>query len=314
MNGTFNVTAVAAVTIWFGVTTFISLFGAAAFLVLILGIASRRELHRGSGVLIIHLLAVEFCMVSIHYPITNTVTFIARYYGDPNLLRSLDCALIQFFMTTFQHAGNWASFFLAINRFFAILVPHRYRAISSSSAILGMILSSWAISLCCNLPLYFGVGGVIGNTISGDCGLLKTSKIDYPFRAAFAYYIPLISLIIIYFTLFMRTNYIRRYRVAVQIPTMSQLERARRRLSVTKMLFVSSVFYCLCYFPAPVIVTFFPSYSFNNRDAFLYIRMLVVCGYASNPVGLNLGDRKGTMDGSTQSRDGQGFPVISQKS
>ena len=289
-NATHPVYATSAhgIITWFGVTTTVSFTGTTFYLLLMVSIASQNQLRRGSGVLIVHLLAVECCMVTVHYPITNTATFIAQYYQDPTLLRSINCALVQFFMTTFQHVGNWSSFFLSINRFVAVLFPLSYSKMASKFVIVGMVVASWAISLACNVPLLLGVGGQIGRTLTGDCGLLKTSPLDYIFRSSFAYYIPLFTMILLYFTLFIRSTCLKwPSRVAVRNLTTTEIMRRKRRLDVAKMLFASSVFYCCCYFPAPIMVQFFPLYTFAHRSAFIYIRLLVVCGYACAPVSID---------------------------
>ncbi|OQV24159.1 hypothetical protein BV898_02109 [Hypsibius exemplaris] len=280
-----------SVTAWFGAIVSVHLLGSILLALLIAASFHSKELLRGSCILIFHIMLIELLICAITNPLLNVTAYLHlnRQFAHVN------CRALILLNATSQHALNWASLLLAVNRFVAIVHPHQYERWVSKVAVTSMIIIPWLVGLADTLPVYFGIGGDI---LLGSAGCAFKTNIDEIYGTIWfviGAYIPIGLMGVIYLTLGLRILASNRSRQRINrlipvdaVSTMARVTAAQKRqLSFAKMLIGSSVWYLICFLPGPIIVSRFPHlYGIGNPPIMrLWISgLLALCGYAGCPV------------------------------
>ncbi|XP_055357789.1 galanin receptor 2a-like [Paramacrobiotus metropolitanus] len=275
-------------TIWCIANLFLCAFGALLCFLLIVVIMSDKTARIGSGCLIAHLLVIDLMMCAIHLPINTIWVFATEIFAG-----LMDhCAVVFMTFQTTAYAGSWVALFLALNRFTAIILPLKYGAWSTNNTLAKMTISSWFMAFLCTVPFCFGIGGTITTVPPWSaCGVRKAgSNVVFTLSKVTGMYAPLIIVCVIYIAMFSwlavrRTNVVRLRSVETILTEefVKQRRTCRRRLIISKMLFVSSVWQCACYLPYMII-------SSNSQMATqmpvldLILRSVFHTGYATNPL------------------------------
>lgn len=278
--------------IWSGVTLSINVASALLTALLLLVITQKLRPTSGSKVLIAHLVFIELAMTSILLPINTLVTVLAPFYK----VQQRDCIFIHFTFLVVSGAGYWNTALLAFNRLIAFAFPAQYSWWTRKSVMVGSIFTSWTISIAVYLPYCFGVGGKWDALPPWySCGLRPTSPAQYSWTLFLAIYIPLILVGICYFIVLLK--FLARNRVGrnVEFPareasTQEYHQRSRvsalhrRRRTTTFALFLSSLWYVLCYFPTSIITSLHVELFLENPVMQLWLRTVFLLGYAGSPV------------------------------
>lgn len=154
-----------------------------------------------------------------------------------------------------------------------------------------MALTGWVIAYICNLFLFFGFGGSYRSTKPwGSCGIrpLPSSRV-YPIVTAVCVTIPFCLEGAIYSVIFI-SDRVRTFRRHNQVHNQLTVDTAgaqrfMRRYKIAKMLFVAYVWYCVCFLPAPIASSLFPKMYSTDPVCQIFTRALLLCGYATTPVG-----------------------------
>ena len=277
--------------VWFAVAMTTCCVGSILHILLLLVIIINKFYRHGSVYLIAHLTLLELSMCAIHLPLNLCMTFLA---GHVAVFNDSACPYVHFFFLWTRHAGHWSNCLLAINRYTAAFFPHCYAGWSTRPALTVTIVAAWALSFLINFPMCFGVGGryrlqppwrSCGPQSDGSAYLTVTNVVGV--------YVPEGLLFTLYAGVMVRLQMLwrtglRSHRTGPLLSPAALLQagvRARRRFTVVKVMFASSVWYGLCYFSNSVIVSAGLQRWFTARPvAQLWLRLLLVCGYAFSPV------------------------------
>ena len=281
-------------TTWFAVTMALGLLGTLMNAFLFLTICRDKNLRKGSGLQIAHLVLVEtfICAYSIS---SNTIM---TYLGGPYKNDTSICPFVHSVLVWATYSGLWSTTFIAASRCLAILFPVPYRRMNTNALIIGMIVASWVIGFVMVVPNYFELGVKYTRIPPWyNCGNRPTNRRVYTVTLTLGQYLPGALSGIIYFIILCKTSvYLAHVRgradsVAPQlaggiIRVLQSTPAARHRLATVRMLAVSAVWYWVCFFPNPTIVSYFPGVFMRWPVMQLWIRTVLWCAYIFNPVRL----------------------------
>ncbi|GAU96044.1 hypothetical protein RvY_07546 [Ramazzottius varieornatus] len=281
----FNVTAFwmqcsSSLTIWFVLTLGLA-FACGMFNVVFLGaICITANLRTGSGVLIGHLAMIETFMCLVHIPI-----YMAGVLVHSQSL--FTCRFTQFFYSLTNTAGYWNILFLAVNRFVAVLYPLHYHTFVRRRFPAIFILSMWVMGVLFTIPMELDVNGGIGiNQLWGGCSVseFKLGRFDYRFvQSTLKTYVPLALAGLLYVVLLITSRMKSSRSVTVENHGASRSHH--HKLAMSKMLFVSAIFYSLSFFAYPILAKSMPVEMFLAHPMLQHWMVTVsVSGYAVHPV------------------------------
>ena len=231
----------------------------------------------------------------------------------------MSCPSLLLVHSTAIFAENWTLFIVAVNRFIAVELPHRYRESLRKSVLSCQLLLPWLIALSVVVPARLGIGGeawISPNT--GVCYQKSNGSVYLLVEFAVGLYTPIAATGAVYFVLFFRLA-VRRNRIAGHVAPRSQngtrLLRPRvtstassggrqnavisarlklgtrtKQIATARMLLCSFVWYCFCFIPGPSITVSMPQlYQASSASLQLWLtKTFLVCGYAGSPVILDL--------------------------
>lgn len=279
-------------TAWFSLINLFSILGAALNLLLFCGIISSRRLRSGSGALIAHSVFIDALVCALANPLMSTSIWAAQY-GVPAEIR---CRFIVIIFYVLVFTGNWVAVPLAANRFVAICLPHFYDKICHSKPLFVFFVTfSWTVSFACSLLYFFGITGKFESVRPWNgCGQTVIKPQEFGIITAVCTSFPTALQGVAYTSLFAYVyvkKLLRRREITNTALSFEQtgnklriLALHRRRLRVTKMVFVAYVWSTVCYMSAPVAVSAGPELIKSRPFILLVVAVLLQLGYATSPV------------------------------
>ncbi|XP_055340554.1 octopamine receptor beta-2R-like [Paramacrobiotus metropolitanus] len=276
--------------VWFWVMLSLCIVGTILNLLMIYIILSSAKLRVGSGILIVHLLAVLTSLCAVHMLLLSVSTY---FYAPYQTLSSNFCVYSTWLYYACLDSVNWSSLLIGINRFVAIFFPTKYPLMIRNNVIATMIILSWMICFACCSQILAGHGGWYGSTKPwGTCGMVNPNS-DFAIITAFAVTIPLTILGILYLAIFIGVavkNYFDRKKILDGEHTKTKDGKGQahklfeRRYHSAKVLFVSYLWYIACLLPAPIALSVYPA-SYSRIPLLSPImRAVLLCGYATIPL------------------------------
>ncbi|OQV12346.1 hypothetical protein BV898_13374 [Hypsibius exemplaris] len=279
-----------SVICWFSFTISVCVMGSCLLVLMLVSSLCNTRLYRGSKVLIMHLLVIQLCLCGVTFPLLNlnSLATLTAHYGGFRM----QCSLFYLANVATIHAENWAALLLAVNRFVALALPHLYSDFVSRKSLCLMIFTPWLIGISNSIPIYFGHGVDISRTPSGTCNIRTNGDLyGAVIWPAVGAYTPIALMGIIYFALFLRLVLARCICIKDHMHTAGSCECERmkrkrmRQVDLAKILVVSYVWHCMCFLPAPILLTLFPQlYAQFVMLPEWTIGTLMPCGYAASPV------------------------------
>ncbi|OWA53941.1 hypothetical protein BV898_18365 [Hypsibius exemplaris] len=270
---------------WIGTTLGISMLGIINNL-LILRVAWPSKFKKsGVSLLIFHFVAVNLFMCLVIVPVGVVIVLAKR---DGRWLADNSCHFVHTLWTAVGTVVNWSDVGLAANRFIALYFPHGYKAWTSTRVNVGVILTSWAISVGLMMPFTTGAGGQ-GITLSelGLCFIKPSGRLGV-FLSTNMGYVPYAlsgagSLLILW-----KCFGFGRLRSTAVVAQEGELPGTRRRitqrrLNMAKMLLIIFLWSGICSIPSWLITTVFPWLYASNPVSVMWIRTCAVCQYAFTP-------------------------------
>ncbi|XP_055351261.1 adenosine receptor A2a-like [Paramacrobiotus metropolitanus] len=250
-------------------------------------ITSQKGLINGAGLLLFHLIIMEGLIATGHFYLFFINVFSQTVPSDSTEF----CYYSMLCYWTTAFVANWLAVFLSINRLVAVAKPHLYRYLTTLCARRAMLIGSWILGLTAAAPtvghhLYRHMA-----TIPGLCiihyGFAPGDEHLFEVVVTLGCYVPLALTLAVYVSLFAAMKCRTRHE---SIPPHERSQRKyqgrstiQRRISMARMLFISSASYCLCFYPIPVIMAFFPYVFHRYPMALLWLRTLVFAGFAAKP-------------------------------
>ncbi|XP_055353625.1 uncharacterized protein LOC129599426 [Paramacrobiotus metropolitanus] len=257
---------------WYSVSSAVSGIGVLAALLLICAILRQQHLREGAHLLVIGLLSLETVLALSSFLFTTTV-FIAQlqhYVAVP-------CVLVQFSRHLLFTIIHWISVALAINRFVAILLPHRYSHISSRRATASLVTVCCIIAGVATFPFVKGILGYYAfSTVVGACVLIQYPHPVVPFLLSLSAIVPFCLQGALYLCVI--ANILRSWQTHV----LETAARSRQR-TIAVMLMGSFVWYVACYSPLPIVITYFPSVWRSQPLLFFWLNSLMHLGSVGTP-------------------------------
>lgn len=266
-------------------------FGNISLLVVIF-FGVKKQKH--SEILIAHVLAIYTSMCAVHYPFYAIIV-----YGNQVWKWNIPewwCEYIYCVYMTTLFAANWADMCIAANRFVAVFTPHSYKRWTSPKAMACNVIITWVGGFIPAFLPHFGIGGHFVMAPAGACAYAAVGRAGHVVMAM-GIYIPLVFIGFCYVALFSKITLtkitkLRRDHVAVSAAVVFHIQAAvevldrkmQRRVELAWTLFVSFLWYCLCYLPVPVMNSFFSHVYLSVPILFLWLRTVMMGGSALNPV------------------------------
>jgi hypothetical protein len=203
LSRSFNMSAEQKLSIngWFGFSMTTSICSSFLILLLLVSMLHHKAKYEGSRILIIHLMMMQLLICGVHFPILIITSYMAMMQKKFNL----NCSAFLLFHIGSMHAENWASAFLAVNRYVAIALPHHYKKLVSKKSVAAMIVLPWMIGFGDTLPPYFGVGAnFLLAPPHGACTTRTNGGVYGTIWIVIGAYIPMAVMGFVYVTLFVR--------------------------------------------------------------------------------------------------------------
>lgn len=140
------------ITTWFIITIIFDitrLLLRVLLLLVMFGIGKNRKF---SGFFVMCLQIVEINFIDITSPLHN-ITFIAARLNIR--LAQINCDILLLFNATLIAVSLWLGVYLAVSRFTAIVIPRRYRFVTTKPVVGAFALAPWTIALSITLPLHY---------------------------------------------------------------------------------------------------------------------------------------------------------------
>ncbi|OQV17402.1 hypothetical protein BV898_08505 [Hypsibius exemplaris] len=295
---------------WFVFSILCSIIGTALLLLLLLASFRVKRLRSGSSILVVHLMLIELIICGVTFPIF----LITTHTGLTGVHVQVNCQVFMYFFLTTIHTEYWASLVLAVNRFFALVLPHHHRKLLSKTGLIIMILIPWIVGLGVTLPLYFGIGGrfILRTSPFESCAFMSQTS-GYGIGLAFlGAYLPIGLIGLIYAVLGVRWlvgSFSKRF-VAVQVvaavgpaaaPSQGNVAAKTRRVLLLRMLVVTYLWHCLCFLPPPILISSFPGLVVSHPKlvSLWLFKTMLLCGYVVSPfifLVLNVDYQKGVQN------------------
>ncbi|XP_055336590.1 red-sensitive opsin-like [Paramacrobiotus metropolitanus] len=266
--------SLSALHFWFGFNISCASVSSILIILLLVVIFRTESLRHGSGLLIAHLLFVNFLICGFTQPTYLIGIFLK--VNNPQEPIHLNCTAFMYIHLSLFRTECFASLSMAINRFFAIVLPHYYHWMMKKSTVIAIIVMSWVCGFLIYSPTIFGIGQTYGKFPPFySCGSRSNGDSVLPHLAVFGTYIPLGTLGFLYLVIALSILCNR---------DASRNQRMQKRITIAKMLCSSFVFYVCCFVPMTVGASFFPLVVFRRPEVLMWLVALQMLGYSGHPV------------------------------
>ena len=261
-----------AVFIGIMVTNF---FGSAANIILLLAMIRCPPLRKSSSsALIMHCIIIDLCTTLLAMPSMMITSQIGAVYNLPETA----CKFQSLYVYIVFPLNMYASCILAIHRLIATIFPRKFDYFTKKPAIIFMIIFPWIVAFIIDVFPAFQIGSKVVKNLSGSggCIVITTKRFSLIVSTIFGYYVPTILIGVSYVIVLCKTKYaVHRRRTSRSL---------RRRLEISRMLFVSFLWHCITIYPAMVFVTLFLKQFTEYQSLQLAIKWLGSSFSAVNPV------------------------------
>jgi 7 transmembrane receptor (rhodopsin family) len=272
--------------IWLTCVLITSFFGVLANTLLLLTSLLYREIRQTSSCpLIVHCIILDLYLSAVVAP----VNCILAYLGPKQYLPPQFCRFFGLGFYSIYGVHVWAACVLAFQRLVATFSPHQYDRFTTRKAMIVMIALPWLLTIVTNLFPIFEIGTKVEKaTFAGGCSFV-TAGLSTSIYHTFVMYLPSVLMGLFYVAILIRTA-IGFYRKTSETgPGNSSSKSAHttalhRRFEISKMLFVSFLWFCVSSYPLTLALAFFQRHYTTNIGTQLVTRYLIASYSALNPV------------------------------
>ncbi|OQV25461.1 hypothetical protein BV898_00402 [Hypsibius exemplaris] len=266
--------------IWLIFTLLTCLFGAIAnVILLVVTIFYKKIRNSASSALIVHCTALDLYMSTVVAPVNS----ILAYLGPKQYLPYMFCRFFALGFYSFYYLHVWAGCCLAFQRFMATWFPIEFHRFTTRRSLAVMIALPWVLTMMMVLFPSLEIGTkTAASNYSGGCTLVDAGHGTSVFYT-FTLYLPSAMIGVFYIMILGRTLMVLRGKVL--LPANSKIAFAlKRRLEISKTLFVSFLWFCVSMYPLTLAVTYFPRLFGTDLALHLITRYLVVSYSCLNPL------------------------------
>ena len=172
---------------------------------------------------------------------------------------------------------------MAVNRYFRIVKPSKYRHYFTKKKTTMMLLVSWFYSMCCPLPYFFAAHKVVFNAFKFFCYTPIDNNIFMAYGIPLYIGIPTIIIVYCYLSIF---KTVRTHNNNIQFSRNPVSAANVEGIKVTRTLFVMVVFFNLCWIPILLIdiVDSIQTRWIFSREVYVAYTFLAHISSALNPL------------------------------
>ena len=260
----------------------ICVFAVVSNAICLLTICTYPKLRSRGAILVANLVIINILLSLTVFPTTIISALYVQYY--PLTRNFCDWAFYYFFVT---HSFVWHECLLSLNRFIAVVVPHKYKAISSRKSLLFTVILGYLISFSINAYGLRTRPRVYGFTLPfGTCLYNPSLHTIFPsIHAVLGVYIPMCVIGMSYLSIFI-VVYLRKNRVNETVGPLKATRMHTMQMRIVRMLFVSFLWNTLTSVPQSILSAFIRDLYVKYPPAFFYGRYALFFGVAGNTVSL----------------------------
>ncbi|OQV24799.1 hypothetical protein BV898_01391 [Hypsibius exemplaris] len=263
--------------IWITAVLTIVSVGTVANILLLLAIAIHKPLRKSSSsALIAHCIAIDLYTTAVTVP-TSTIPV---YLGPGYYLPRDFCKYQPLFVVFVYPAGMYATCVVAIHRLIATLLPQFFPRFTKRRVIVILILIPWIMAMASDAFPTAGIGLTMQRlNATGSCSYVASGSNWYSVLVftLVTTYIPTAIMGVSYLMVFVKTFLDIRFRTA-------NGPGIRRRLEISRTLFLSFIRHCISLYPLNILIAFFAKEFSANFGFQLGMRWLLNSFAAINPV------------------------------
>ena len=244
-----------------------------------------------SSVLILHCIALDLYISLVAAPVDSLL----GYLGPGQWLPRNFCHYYGLLSYSWYYVHVWASCVLAFQRLMATLMPHTYDRRTRKPVLAVMIATPWLLILVMQVFPLVGIGiRFIRPGNQGGCTIAPLVE-DHgsPVRLfifyTFCTYLPTVLTGLFYVIILARTVFVLRRRSGTvgakgADTRTSTANILKRRLQISKMLFLSFLWFCAAQYPLTIAAIFFGPQRNASIALNLTTRYLMMSYSSLNPV------------------------------
>ncbi|OQV23016.1 hypothetical protein BV898_03065 [Hypsibius exemplaris] len=261
--------------VWICAVLITTAFGTFANVLLLVTLCVYKPLRQSSSCpLIIHCIAINLYMTAVTVPGSTIPSFLGPNFDLPHNF----CRYQVLFSSAYPLIA-FSECLLALHRLSAVILPDVFRSISTRKATTVLIVLPWLMTTILNAFPVAEVGfKFIRSKVTGGCAFISTegSTFHMLLLSIFASHAPTAVMGLSYLVVLVKTSRdLKRRRSSRNL---------RRRMEISRTLFVSFLWQCMTIYPILFLLAFFGKQFSTNIPLQLGIRWLTHSYSAINPV------------------------------
>ncbi|OWA52379.1 hypothetical protein BV898_16834 [Hypsibius exemplaris] len=247
-------------------------------ILLLIATAVHQPLRRSSSSpLIVHCLLIDLYTAAISTPIG----FIPIYLGPVghDYLAQSICKYNTLILYLPIGCSMWASSVLAVHRFIAAIFPHQFVCLTRKPALFCLIVLPWTVASIVNVLPVFQIGKMyVRSPATGACVLLSSANDNTQLilSTVSGYYFPTAVMGVCYTIVLVKT--------LIDAKRRANSQAIKRRLEISRTLFVSFTWHCLTTYPTLIVLTFYPRQYGGSLTLQLALKYFGSSYSAGNPI------------------------------
>ena len=248
--------------------------GACLNILLLLAMIRSPQLRKSSSsALIMHCIIIDLYSTIVGIPASAITSQIGRDHRLPESA----CRYQTLYIYMPVSANMYAACVVALHRLIATILPRHFTLLTRKSAMIVMIVFPWIVAFTINIFPVLQIGiKMLPSPDGKSCSIVLINKSAVFLSTLFGYYIPTVLIGVSYVVVLGRTGY-----DAYRKRTSRSL---RRRLEISRMLFVSFLWHCITVYPPAILLTVYLKEFAANYHLQLAIKWLSCSFSAVNPV------------------------------
>ncbi|XP_078352321.1 melatonin-related receptor-like [Oculina patagonica] len=262
-----------------GFYAFISAFTLVGNVVTLLVVASNRRMRTVPNMLVVSLAVSDFLLGALSTSNIGVITFATSQWP----FSDMTCQYQGYICVTLGVASMQTLALMAVNRYFRIVRPAKYRRYFTKKRTIIMILLSWFFSMWATLPYFFSGHKMVFHPSKCFCYLQIDSGLFTAFLVTVYVGFPICLIFFCYFKIY---RHVRSHNMNFQGSRVGNNTINVEEIKVARTLFVIVLFFNLCWTPVlliDIVDTILGRWSFP-REAYIAYSFLATISSALNPM------------------------------
>ncbi|OQV17616.1 hypothetical protein BV898_08241 [Hypsibius exemplaris] len=272
-------------TAWMTVTLCVSFTGACFNVLALYAAVPKKGVKLGLAILLYHFLSINLFMCLIAVPSSVFIT-IAKQHGQR--IPPDTCLYFLALYSTVANVVKWSDAGLALNRCIALYYPHSYKAWTTRTATLGVILCAWIPSAVSQVPLSFGVGGTVKLQSMGQCASVPSGRLGVFLQVGLGTGLPLAltgtGCLLMVIKIFMMGQSKGHVVAPLNRNEKQKVTRLQHHVKMAKVLLLNFLWTAVQTIPWAVVSGSYPTFFTDNPVSALWFRAVFISQHGLTPV------------------------------